>query len=314
MVGVGNNGCVPKVSILLTCYNHIAYLEDAIRSIESQTITDYEVIVLDDGSTDGTRERLQERVPSWRLVFHEQNLGTYGSLNRGLELATGEFVAIFNDDDVWEPRKLEAQLELFENFPRVGIVHTNGIFIGSKGEQLAGTPLGFDYPETETGSLVLRLLRSNAMIASSVMVRKKCFDELGMFDPAYFGSGDWDMWLRIAEKWEGGYCVEKLTRYRWHDENASKKLDRIWHDDERLRERVVAQTAFYESLGLPSAELREALAHNFACLGTVRKLNGKAALARQAYASSIRLCPQRVKSYLRWIATFLPRDAFLKLK
>jgi glycosyltransferase involved in cell wall biosynthesis len=305
-----------RVSVLLTCYNHIAYLPDAIRSLDEQTFRDFEVIALDDGSTDGTRDYLVAEAAkrnNWTLQFNETNLGTYGSLNKGLELATGELIAVFNDDDVWEPTKLQGQIELLDAHPEVGLVHTNGIFIGAKGEQLPGTPLGFDFPETETGNGILTLIYSNKIIASAVLVRRKCFEECGSFDAEYFGSGDWDMWLRIAEKFDIGYCIEKQTRYRWHGDNASKKLDRIYRDDARLRNRIHSMGEDYSKRGFDPMELRLALAHNLACLGTVHTLNGDAKAGRSSYQESLRLAPGRWKTYARWVATFLPANVFRRL-
>src|SRR5688572_11327743 len=98
---------MPKISILLTCYNHIRYLPAAVEGIRAQTFKDSEIIAIDDGSTDGTREWLKENLPEAKLIFNEQNIGTYASLNVGLEATTGEFIAILNDDDVWAPEKLE---------------------------------------------------------------------------------------------------------------------------------------------------------------------------------------------------------------
>lgn len=307
---------MPRVTILLTCYNHLAYLDAAIEGIKAQTFQDFEVIALDDGSTDGTRERLTEiaaGLPQMRLVFNEKNLGTYGTLNVGLREAQGDFVAVLNDDDVWLPDKLNQQVAMLDAMPEVGLVHTNGRFIGAMGEPLPGTPLGFEFPRTATGNVVLALFYANKIIASAVLARKKCFDELGPFDDSFFGSGDWEMWLRIAEKYLVGYLDDELTLYRWHGDNASKKLDRIWADDEKLRERINSRAPEYAQMGFDPAMLRSAQSHNWACLGTVRKLNGRASAARKAYGESIKLCPGRFKSYLRYAATFLPRAMFRKL-
>ena len=95
---------MPRVSILLTCYNHLDYLPAA-HSIRTQTFQDFEVIAIDDGSTDVSREWLASQ-NNITLVLNEKNLGTYGTLNKGLDLATGEFIAVLNDDDVWMPEKL----------------------------------------------------------------------------------------------------------------------------------------------------------------------------------------------------------------
>src|SRR5215207_9206180 len=106
---------MPRVSILLTCYNHMRYLPDAYQSVLDQTFGDYEILALDDGSTDGTREWLNSLDdPRVRLIFNERNLGTYATLNVGVKEAKGEFVAIFNDDDLWAPGKLQAQAEMLD--------------------------------------------------------------------------------------------------------------------------------------------------------------------------------------------------------
>ncbi|MFN3961816.1 MAG: glycosyltransferase family 2 protein, partial [Fimbriimonadaceae bacterium] len=105
------------------------YIQEAWDSIQAQTYRDFEVIALDDGSTDGTREWLTAHATGARIEFNPQNLGTYATLNRGLELAEGEFIAVFNDDDVWGPEKLRRQVEALDNNPRVGLVHTSGWFI-----------------------------------------------------------------------------------------------------------------------------------------------------------------------------------------
>jgi glycosyltransferase involved in cell wall biosynthesis len=304
---------MPLVSVVLTCYNHIRYLPAAVEGIKSQTFPDYEVIAVDDGSTDGTREWLSEHLTVGKCIFNEKNLGTYASLNVALQATTGEYVAILNDDDLWAPSKLEKQLELFAKHPKVGLVHTDGCFIDGNGQEVPGSPLGFDFPRTETGDVLLSLLYQNKIIASAALVRRECFEKLGMFNEAYFGSGDWEMWLRIAEEYEIGFVEEKLTFYRVHGENASHKLERIWRDDEMLREWIRTRYWKYAETQEGYA-LKKALAHNEACLGTVKVLNGKPREGREAYLNSIKMEPLRIKSYLRWLATFLPRKAFRGLK
>lgn len=301
---------MPRVTVLLTCYNHVRYLPAALDGVRAQTYRDFEVIALDDGSADGSREWLAEQTDI-RTIFNARNLGTYGALNVGLREARGEFVAVLNDDDVWLPGKLERQVALLDAHPDVALVHTGGYFIDGEGNQTEGNPLGFRFPTFETGDLFEGLIYENKIIASAALARTAVLRELGGFNEAYFGSGDWEMWFRVAEKYPVGFVPEPLTLYRVHGANASHKLDRIWRDDQKLREwmspRIEARLP-----GNPS--LKKALAFNYAALGTVRTLNGDPAGGRQAYAASLRLDPTRWKSALRYAATFLPRSSFRKLR
>lgn len=304
---------MPRVSILLTCYNHLAYLPAAVEGIRAQTMIDWEVIAIDDGSTDGSREWLSAHAGDFTLIFTEQNVGTYAALNRALAHAAGDYIAVLNDDDVWLPTKLERQLEAFARHPKAGLAHTDGWFIDGGGNRLEGAPLGFTFPRLPSGDALPALLYANKIIASAALVRRSCFEELGGFDDAYFGSGDWEMWLRIAERHEVAFVDEPLTLYRVHGANASHKLERIWRDDERLREEIVRRAGRYAASGRDPRVMREALAHNWACLGTVRTLNGNRSGGRAAYVQSIRMSPKRLKSYLRWATTFLPRSVFRRL-
>jgi glycosyltransferase involved in cell wall biosynthesis len=206
-----------------------------VESIRAQTYLDYEIIALDDGSTDGSREWLSAQT-DLQIVFNEKNLGTYGTLNKGLELATGEFIAVLNDDDVWMPEKLERQVALLDSHPELGLVHTEGEFIDGEGAVFEGKPLGFSFPRFETGDILLDLVYENKIIASAAVFRKGLIDQIGPYNENYFGSGDWELWFRIAEQAQVGCVNQNLTQYRVHGANASHKLEKIWKDDQMLRE------------------------------------------------------------------------------
>ncbi len=304
-----------RVSILVTCYNHMRYLPEALEAVFRQSFSDYEVIALDDGSTDGAREWLSARPEPIRLVFNETNLGTYASLNVGLSQATGEFVAVLNDDDLWGPDKLLRQVEMMDANPEIGLVHTNGWFIDGDGARIDDPkPLGFTFPHMPTGDVLPMLIDHNQIITSSVLVRRECFEKCGPFDPSFYGCGDWQMWLRVALRYTIGYVDEPLTFYRVHGANAC--LDNARMDDDSLRIRDWLTTwqkeAFKQKGRQP--DLVRAFVHNWACLGTERTWAGDPRGGRRAYAESIRLMPGRLKSYLRWALTFLPRGAFRSLR
>jgi glycosyltransferase involved in cell wall biosynthesis len=269
------------------------------------------VFAIDDGSTDGTREWLAEQ-SDVQVYFNEINLGTYGTLNVALSRTDSELVCVLNDDDLWLPTKLQEQVDLLDSHPEVGLVHTNGHFIDGSGQQRAGNPLGFRFPTFETGDILLGLVYENKIIASAAMVRRECFRKVGVFNDAYFGSGDWEMWFRIAEAYQIGCVQSPLTLYRVHGANASHKLERIWRDDQMLREWMLPRLERLESR-FPAQEVLKAQAFNFAALGTVLKLNGDASGARRAYRESVGLDPRRWQTYARWAASYLPPRIFRKL-
>ena len=309
---------MPRVSILLTCYNHLRHLKVALDCIRAQSFTDYEIVALDDGSTDGTREWLaqlktDEPALPLRLYFNEKNLGTYGTLNKGLSVASGELIAVFNDDDVWLPRKLEEQVAMLDAHPEIGLVHTAGYFIDDEGKELKKNPLGFPWPKTSTGDVLIELIERNRIIASSVLVRRECFEAVGRFNESYFGSGDWEMWYRIAEKYHVGHIDRPLTLYRVHAGSASHHKDRVSDDDRRIREWMVPRIQAYEDRGWPESARRRILAHGWACIATDRVWLGDAKGGRRAYVESLKLMPWRLKSALRYVLTFLPRRLFRAL-
>lgn len=302
---------MPRVAILLTCYNHLRHLKIAMDCIREQTFTDYEVIALDDGSTDGTREWLTEfkaANPAFplRLEFNEKNLGTYGTLNKGLSLATAEFIAEYNDDDVWLPTKLEKQVAMMDAHAEIGLVHTSGWFIDDDGNKLEENPLGFPWPKTGTGDVLHELVPHNKIIASSVLARRECFDTVGNFNESYFGSGDWEMWYRIAERYHIGHIDEPLTLYRVHAGSASHHTQRVIDDDRRIREWMLPRLLSYTERGWDRGQVRRQVAHQYACIGTDSVWSGNAKKGRAMYLKSLKVMPWRLKSALRYLVSFLP--------
>lgn len=303
---------MPRVSVLLTSYNHAAYLPEALACLRAQTFRDFEVLALDDGSTDGSREYLAQQ-PDVECHFHPKNLGTYGNLNFGIEHSRGEYIAVFNDDDVWGPEKLAKQVEVLDQNPNVALVHTSGWFIGPRGEKVEGAPLGFPWPETENGDILASLMDYNKIITSSAMFRRAVLDQTGPFDPSFYGCGDWHLWLRIAEVAEVVHLKEPLTFYRVHPEQACRDVDKMNEDSLRIREWMASREQHLLGLQRQRGSLRPAVTHNWACLGSEYMWRGRAAEARAAYGASLRLNPLRFKSVARWVASFLPPRVFRRL-
>lgn len=292
----------PTISVLFTSYNHRAHLEEALESVRQQTYPFAEILALDDGSTDGSREWLAAQ-SGVTCLFHAQNMGTYASLNVGLNRAVGDWVAVLNDDDVWMPEKLAKQVEVLSQNPEIRLVSTYGHFIGPAGETLEGEPLGFAFPRMDDGPnrSFLPLVVRNRIIASSALFHRETALGLGGFDPTYFGCGDWDFWLKIARAHEVGFVDEDLTLYRVHPTNASRHQEKMEADTRCIRERIDAESELHPLRGRPEFQAAfglnaAALARNYAQIGERKK-------ARAMFVKSLRYAPGRWQTYLRWLAS-----------
>jgi glycosyltransferase involved in cell wall biosynthesis len=208
------------VSAILPTYNRAEYVGGAIDTALEQTHDEMEVVVVNDGSTDGTAERLaayadDDRV---RVRHNEENRGISVSMNRAADLADGEFVCVLNDDDRWHREKVEKQLAVFEEADEeVGIVYTGGVV--KQGESVVRVyrpeRRGDIYPEV--------IARFGLHPHSSHIFRSECF-ELGGFDPDFPRGVDWDHCIRLAREYEFEYVDERLVERIFHTDNISQQL------------------------------------------------------------------------------------------
>lgn len=307
---------MPQVSVLLTSYNHQNYLKECVLSALRQTYQDYEIIAVDDASQDASPEILKDLLgghPRAKLILHEENRGTYPSLNEALAVAEGEYASILNSDDVWLPEKLERQVELFHKEPALTLCHTSGWFINDKGERLSGQPMGFSFPAGEHSFTLADFVRNNCAIASSVMFRVRTVRDLGGFDETFKNLGDWDMWLKLAEEGKVGFVPQPLTLYRIHSTNTIYLAETTFTEDARIREKLHARLKELLDKADDPKQMRLALAHNAACLGNLYSVLGKPFEARRLFGESLRIYPYRLKSVLRFILTFAPASVRRRL-
>ena len=207
------------VSAILPTYNRAGYLDGAIETVLEQTHEECEVVVVDDGSTDGTRERLaayadDDRV---RVRHNEANRGISASMNRAAEVADGEFVCVLNDDDRWHETKVEKQLARFERASdRCGVVYTGGVV--RQGDSVVKV-----YDPERRGDIYPDVIaRFGLHPHSSHMLRAECFD-LGGFDPDFPRGVDWDHCIRLAKEYEFEYVDERLVERIFHTDNISQQ-------------------------------------------------------------------------------------------
>ncbi|WP_456394990.1 glycosyltransferase family 2 protein [Thermococcus sp.] len=208
----------PTVSVVIPTYNRANLLKRAIESVLNQKFEDFELIVVDDASTDNTPE-VVESIADGRIRYIrlKRNSGGPVARNTGIKKARGEFIALLDDDDEWLPNRLDIQIKKFENLDRgVGVVYGGFYYVS----QQNGRVLGKRLPKYR-GDVYKHLLRENFIGSPTLLIRRRCFKRAGLFDPKLKSSQDWDMWLRIARHYEFDYVYEIVAKYYVHGKQIS---------------------------------------------------------------------------------------------
>ncbi|WP_255359536.1 glycosyltransferase family 2 protein [Gemmata sp. SH-PL17] len=215
----------PTVSIVMAAKNYARFLPEAVDSALAQTFTDWELLVIDDGSSDCTPDVVRPYLADRRVrYFRSDKLGQPRAKNLGIALSRGRFVAFLDADDAWEPTKLEKQLAVFAAKPEVGVVFSRRSLMDEEGRALPASapnvfPRGFVLPHMFT---------QNFVCFSSVVVKREVFAHVGRFDPQWDLSIDYDLWLRVGTFHQFDFVDEELVRYRTGHGNLSKRLrDRV---------------------------------------------------------------------------------------
>jgi len=215
---------VKSVSVIIPTYNYGRFIGEAVDSALAQTRAPLEVLVVDDGSTDGTAEVLAAYGDRIR-VLRQKNSGVAMARNAGIAAARGEYLAFLDSDDAWYPRKLERQMPRFDAEPSLGLVHCGAETIDSGGRTLKTSVDGL---EGRVAEAMLRLDREVIMPqGSSIVVPKRVAEEVGGFDARLPPSEDWDFCYRVAARYAVGYVPEVLVRYRLHGSGIHMNIARM---------------------------------------------------------------------------------------
>lgn len=234
-----------RVSVVIPAYNAARFLPQTIEGLRAQTQPADEIIVVDDGSTDDSRQVIAS-LGEGITYIHQENAGVSAARNRGITVATGDIVAFLDADDHWLPEKIAKQLAVFQAQPKVGLVASDRSDIDANGRvlldslfkregldelfcNLAGRPIPRAFS---------RLVKTNFLPTSSVMVRKSALAEAGLFDTGIRYGEDLELWARIAAKHAVVCLPEVLVLYRLHDSNATQHTERLLADMVRVMQRI----------------------------------------------------------------------------
>jgi len=213
------------VSIIMPCYNCEQTVEKTLKSIYEQNFTDFYLYCINDGSTDKTTEILEFYAKSKpnMMIHHKKNAGQTAAKNDGLKLAQGQYIAFIDSDDLWDNKKLIRQVKYLEQNSQVGLCYTNGFYINQNDQHQE--LIGFN--AQLTGDCLDKIILGNAIVASSVMIRKSILDEVGLFDERLTACENWELWIRFAAKSELAIIDQPLVYYRRHANNMSHNLDKM---------------------------------------------------------------------------------------
>lgn len=293
----------PLVSVVIPVFNGASFVAKAVESVRAQSVKDVEILVVDDGSTDGTQAVLDQLQRTHGIIWFQQDHGGPArSRNRGIEAARGTWVALLDCDDVWLPEKLEGQLELARDQPHVGVVHSDFEVVDERDaviERVRG--------QGNTEPLVTAFVGGHTALPSTLLIRQDVLRKVGALNPALYGSEDADLSIRLYDV-TGFACVDrplvrKLQRGHGYRDMA---FDEATHRDKVLssRERFLQGLENRSNL---TRDQRRALDYEWAnCLlmrGWAAERFGRPAEARGYYARAIRKAPFRLRGYTRWLRT-----------
>lgn len=229
---------MPLISVIIPAYNAEKTIQETIESVLQQTLSDFEILVINDGSTDRTLEIVSQIDDARLRVFSYPNAGVAPTRNRGLTQATGEYISFLDADDLWTPDKLEAQLKALQENPQAAVAYSWTDWIDESGKFLrSGGHI------TENGQVYDKLLvRDFIESGSNPLIRAEAFQTVGNFDESLAFGEDWDMWLRLAFRYEFITVPSAQILYRISPNSASFNVLKMEAGSWRVLEKAWVQT------------------------------------------------------------------------
>ena len=336
----------PVISVTIPTFNRAHVIRGAVDSVLAQTFSDIEIIVVDDGSSDGTRQVLAEAYgDDDRVRYHYQpNGGLASARNAGLALATGAYVALLDSDDSWKPWHLQLLMASLNRLPQAGLVWTDLDAVDASGAVVATeflprllsayqyfskdelfstslplSELGVEIParyrdrRLYMGDVFSPMVMGNLIIPSSVVVRRERLDSVGRFDER-FSETDYEFFLRTCRA--GPVAFADIADIRYRVGTAEQMTGpagnlRIAHGYLRVLEETLGRDA--GRITLAPAMILEARAFAHRWIGKAELQTGSPRAARRHLVTAFRLGPRRLATALLFIATFLPRWAITRM-
>ena len=320
----------PLVSVVIPAYNAEEFISEALDSVFSQTYRPIEIIVVDDGSTDRTKEMVKNFIRNVRdnsnksrqrgdrtltepielKYIYRQNGGPSSARNNGIKTSKGEYIAFLDADDLWMKDKLREQVRLIKEhsdialvfgdvrrFPVTGLMDSSLFERRNYSEAFFGSPL-------YVLDAYKKILHGNFALTGSVIIRRKCLEEAGMFDEELRFAEDWDLWLRVALKYSIGYTRKICLMRRYHKENISKALSKDNRELSVVRVLKKHEKMYKDFLANEGIDLKLRFLQSYETLGHIYFRNRNFKRARDYFKKSLSIKFQ-FRTYLYCATTFL---------
>lgn len=248
---------MPKVSVIIPSYNHGKYIKETIQSVLDQTFQDFEIVITDDGSSDNTVEEIKKfddkRI---KLFVFSKNKGACAAANNCVNNSTGRYIAMLSSDDIFLPDKLEKQVDFLDSNPGIGVVFSRAQIIDEDGNN-------FKDPSHAYSSIFDKKNRSryewlnyffyhgNCLCHPSALIRKKCYDKVGLYDERFASLPDLDFWVRVCMHFDIYIMPQKLIKFRVRHGEANASGNR---PENHIRNRLEFKEILIKYLDIKTAE------------------------------------------------------------
>jgi glycosyltransferase involved in cell wall biosynthesis len=294
---------MPYVSVIIPTYNRSNFITETIDSVLAQTYLDFEIIIVDDGSTDNTLEVLSLYGEKIKII-QQDNQGQGPARNAGIKSSKGEWIAFLDSDDLWKPNKLQMQYELIKNKHDLVWVYSDAdAFDVITGEILYSFG---DKQKLWEGDILEKILIQNFIPSPTPLIKKSIFEHVGYFHN-YEVSQDWDMWMRISEHYPIGLIPMSLALYRKHPGNITSNI--IWEKKYTSGINIINDCVSRNQDRLE--KIRDiALANLHYQLGFLLIRGGDLSNARQLFNQAIKMNNKTITYYFYYLFSYIPLPLF----
>jgi glycosyltransferase involved in cell wall biosynthesis len=245
----------PLISVVIACYQHENFVVEAIKSVLDQSFQDFEIIITDDGSSDNSVQKIKT-IKDKRINLFEfkENQGACAAMNNCIMNASGEYIAVINSDDVWLPDKLEKQMQIFMQDPSIHAVFSDAYFLKEDLSEFSTNkqPYFFSIFKQSNRSqgewLRKFFFEKNCLCHPSILIKKSCYDVLGLYDNRYRQLPDFDMWIRFCKKYSLHVLPDKLVKFRVLSSNKNTSSPTISNQLREINEHYFIMQSFFDNM------------------------------------------------------------------